>query len=81
MMWMLFRSVKDIRLHRRVPFVGAMPKMHAAFKKRFHRDNGHIVLLLCVFSSASFILVCHLAKRHAQASREACEMGLMPGWA
>jgi hypothetical protein len=32
---------EDIRLHRRVPFVGAMPKMYTALEKRFHGNDRH----------------------------------------
>jgi len=32
---------ENIGLHCRVPFMGSMPKMNTAFKKRFHRDNTH----------------------------------------
>ena len=33
---------EDLRLHARIPLVGAMPKMDAALKQGFHRNNSHV---------------------------------------
>ena len=33
---------EDIRLHARIPLVGAMSKMDAALQQGFHRNNSHV---------------------------------------
>ena len=45
---------EDVRLHGRVPFVGTVPKMHAALQKRLHGDKSHTIQFSLRFSSASF---------------------------
>jgi len=52
---------EDVGLHGGVPLVSAVPKVHAAFQKRFHRYNGHVSHSLRL-ASASFIPARHLGQ-------------------